>query len=425
MKLLRRIYKILVLACVFSMISIFGIPTGGGTNRKQEIETRLGEIKGILAGTAECDVAALEAEIRTLKDEQKDIEQRERRQQIADSLQLGQVAGSIVPKPGEQREEDPFGTLEYRRAFRSYCQTGTPIPKEYRIDAFTDTTEAAAVIPTTILNEIIKKMTSYGQVFNRVRKTNIKGGVNVPILSLKPTATWITEATVSDRKKITANTNVSFNYYGLECKVATSLIADAVTLPSFESEIIGLIVEAMTIAMETAVIKGSGAGAPLGVTLDPRIPVANVITLAAADFTAWDGWKKKVFAKIPLGYRAGGSFIMAAGTFEGYIDGMVDANGQPIGRINYGIVDAPQERFGGREVILVEDDIVAPYDTAAVGDIVAVFVKLTDYCINSNLQMTMYRWLDHDTNQWVDKALLVADGKILDPNGVLIIKKGA
>jgi hypothetical protein len=37
----------------------------------------------------------------------------------------------------------------------------------------------------------------------------------------------------------------------------------------------------------------------------------------------------------------------------------------------------------------------------------------------------MYRWLDHDTNQWVDKAILVADGKILDPNGVLIIKKGA
>jgi hypothetical protein len=41
------------------------------------------------------------------------------------------------------------------------------------------------------------------------------------------------------------------------------------------------------------------------------------------------------------------------------------------------------------------------------------------------MQLAMYRWLDHDTNQWVDKALLIADGKILDPNGVMIIKKGA
>ena len=183
--------------------------------------------------------------------------------------------------------------------------------------------------------------------------------------------------------------------------------------------------EAMTKAIDIAIIKGDGTGEPTGITVDSRVPAGNVITLSSADFLAWDGWKKKVFAKIPLSYRAGGSFIMASGTFEGYIDGMVDANGQPIGRVNYGITDGSQERFGGREVILVEDDVIAPYESAANGDIVAVFCKLSDYVVNSNMQMTMYRWLDHDTNQWVDKAILIADGKILDPNGVLIIKKGA
>ena len=40
------------------------------------------------------------------------------------------------------------------------------------------------------------------------------------------------------------------------------------------------------------------------------------------------------------------------------------------------------------------------------------------------MQLTMFRYLDHDTNQWVDKALLIADGKILDPNGFVIVKKG-
>jgi HK97 family phage major capsid protein len=275
------------------------------------------------------------------------------------------------------------------------------------------------------MKEIISKLKAYGQIFSRVRKLSVKGGVEFPILSLKPVASWINETTPSERKKLTVNTKVSFSYYGLECKVATSLLADTTTLDGFEATVTTLIVEAMVIALETAIIKGTGTGQPLGVTVDPRIPVGNIITLTAAEFATFAAWKKKVFAAVPLSYRARGSFVMAAGTFEGYIDGMVDTVGQPVGRVNSGITEGPQERFGGREVILVEDDIIAPYAAAATNDIVAVFCNLNDYAVNSNMQMTMYRWLDHDTNQYVDKAILVADGKILDPNGVIIVKKGA
>jgi len=320
-----------------------------------------------------------------------------------------------------QTVDDIHNTIEYRKDFMNFCKTGKA--DFQNSDAYTSTSDAGAVIPTTIVDEIIKTMKSYGQIYNRVRKLNIKGGVNFPILSLIPTASWITEVTVSDKQKVTANTNVSFSYFGLECKVAISLLADITTLNSFENAIVTLITEAMVKAMDVAIIKGAGTTQPLGITADPRC--TNIVTLSAANFIKWDGWKKKVFAKIPLAYRAGGSFIMASGTFEGYIDGMVDANGQPMGRTNYGITNGPQERFGGREVILVEDDVIAPYESAATDDIVAVFCKLSDYAINSNMQMKMFRWFDHDTNQYVDKAILVADGKILDPNGVVIVKKGA
>ncbi|QUI24879.1 phage major capsid protein [Vallitalea pronyensis] len=320
--------------------------------------------------------------------------------------------------------EDVYNSKEYRVAFMNYCKTGIMDDKFQNADTYTSTTDAGALVPTTIMEEIIKKMESYGHIFNRVRKSNIKGGVEVPILTLKPAANWIGESSTSDRQKVEANTKVSFSYHGLECKVAISLLADITTLSIFETTITQLIVEAMIKALDIAIIKGTGTGQPKGITVDTRIPAGNIITLSAADFVTWEGWKKKVFAKIPLAYRAGGSFIMAAGTFEGYIDGMVDANGQPIGRINYGISNGPQERFGGREVVLVEDDVITPYESAATNDIVTVFCKLSDYDINSNMQMTMYRWLDHDTNQWVDKAILIADGKILDPNGVIIVKKG-
>ncbi|MDF2534408.1 MAG: phage major capsid protein [Bacillales bacterium] len=327
----------------------------------------------------------------------------------------------------QQRSEEPedrFSSLEYRKAFMRFAQTGEIMP-ELRANATTSTGDISAVVPTTILNEVIRKVTAYGQVFNRVRKLNVKGGLTIPILSLKPVATWIGETTVSDKQKVQANTNIAFSYYGLECKVSTSLLADTVSLAGFENTLVDLIVEAIVKALDFAILKGNGTGKALGITADTRVPAAQIVTLSSADFANWASWKKKVFAKMPLSYKAGAAFLMASGTFEGYIDGMVDGHGQPIGRVNYGITNGPQERFGGKEVIQVEDDIIAPYDDAAVGDVVAVYVDLKNYGFNSNMQMTMFRYFDHDTNEWVDKAVLIADGKLIDPNGVVIVKKGA
>jgi HK97 family phage major capsid protein len=249
--------------------------------------------------------------------------------------------------------------------------------------------------------------------------------MTIPILSLKPVANWIGENAVSDKQKVQANTSVSFSYYGLECKVSVSLLADTVSLTGFETTITDLIVEAMVKALDQAILNGDGSGKALGITKDTRVPAGQIVTLSSTDFAKWDAWKKKVFAKMPLSYKAGASFFMASGTFEGYIDGMVDTQGQPVGRTNYGIADGPQERFGGKPVIQVEDDVIVPYDVAVTGDVVAVYVDLKNYGFNSNMQLTMFRYFDHDTNEWVDKAVLIADGKLIDPNGVVIVKKGA
>jgi HK97 family phage major capsid protein len=342
-------------------------------------------------------------------------------QQILGSYGVG---GAQQQQQRAQEPEDVYGTIEYRNAFMTFAKTGKVTP-ELRADAMTSTSDVSAVIPTTILNEVIKKLTVYGQVFSRVRKLNIKGGVDIPILSLKPVATWIGESPTSDKQKVQANTKVSFSYHGLECKVSISLLADTVSLAGFETVITDLIVEAMVKAIDAAVIKGDGIGKALGITADSRVAAAQIVTLSATDFASYEGWAKKVFAKLPLAYKAGATFLMASGTFEGYINGMTDSAGQPIGRVNYGITEGPQERFGGKEVIQVEDDIITPYDDAAVGDVVAIYCNLRNYGFNSNMQLTMFRYFDHDTNEWVDKAILIADGKLIDPNGVVIVKKGA
>jgi HK97 family phage major capsid protein len=348
---------------------------------------------------------------------------------VDEGRSLDPVAAMKMNNGGKNKrgKVDKFDTPEYREAFMNFVCRGVPIPAEMRQDAVTTTTDAGAVIPTTILRELIKEVSVYGNLFDEIRHLNIQGGVQVPILTLKPEATWITADTgtkESDTQKLEANTYVSFNYYGLECKIAQTLLTSVTTLEMFQEQFVPLAAEAMAKALDIAVMNGSGSGEPLGITNDSRVPTGNVITLSAADMASWSGWKKKVFAKMKKAYR-GGKFYMAQGTFDGYIDGMVDDNGQPIGRVNYGIDGDERYRFAGRIVDTVEDDVIKAYDDASSGDVIAVYLKPKDYAFNSNLTMTAKKWVDDDTNTIKNKLILIGDGKLLDPYGVLIIKKGS
>lgn len=323
---------------------------------------------------------------------------------------------------------DPTESVEYRTAFMNFVCRNVPIPMELRADATTTTADAGAMIPTSLLHEIIKEVKSYGEIYSRVRHLNVQGGVRIPILSLKPTATWITADTAtseSDKQKLEAKNSVVFNYYGLECKVSQTLLVNVTTLDIFQAEFVKLASEAMVQAIEVAIFNGSGEGEPLGILNDTRVPEENTIEMTADELASWEAWQKKVFAKMKKSYRTG-SFVMAQGSFDGYINGMTDDIGQPVGRVNFGIADGSEQyRFGGKEVLTVEDDVLAPIDSIADDETapVAVFVKLSDYAINSNLQMQVVKWVDHDTNELKNKTILICDGKLVDPHGVLIIVK--
>lgn len=404
----------------------------------QEIEARLAEIAAMIesrgADISAEDLAALETEVAELKEERAALKATaEKRKKLLNDIAEGRVPSTVVrtfpdpaappaaPEERHSEEVDRFDTPEYRRAFMEYVCRGTAIPVELRANEITTAADAGATIPTTTLTEIIKKLDTYGNIYAKVRKLNIQGGVRVPILSLKPTASWVGEGK-SDDQKLKADTFVAFNYYGVECKISQTLLASVVTYDAFQSQFVPLATEAVVKAVETAIFTGTGNGQPVGITVDERVPTANVLTISAADFVKWDAWKKKIFAKMKKAYR-NGCFVMAQGTFDGYIDGMTDETGQPIGRVNYGIENGESYRFGGKLVETVEDDVIAPYDEAASGDVVAVFFNPTDYAINSNMQMTVTKWQDHDENAVKNKCLMICDGKLLDPNGVLIIKK--
>lgn len=324
----------------------------------------------------------------------------------------------------ERRTGNALDSVEYRQAFMKYVQTGE-WSYQKRQDETLVTSDVGKVIPNTIMNEFIKELKVYGNLYNRVRKLNVKGGVEFPIEELVPTVSWITETTVSDTQAVpNIKTSVSFGYHIVEARLAQSLLSQVVSLPYLETEMARLLAEAFVKEFDRIIISGTGTGQPLGILNDIRVKATNKITLSAADMTDWTKWRTKFFAKIPLAYRGEGVMIMTAATWETYIMTLKDANNRPLYQETYDPNNGNLTcRFAGREVILVEPDILKDYDTAQSGEAWAIYLKPTDYAINTNMEIAFKRWFDDEKNKYFNKGLCIMDGKLLDVNSVYIFSK--
>lgn len=329
---------------------------------------------------------------------------------------------------------DPFATMEYRKAFMRYAQTGEKIPANfYQRDGMPEnTTQLGATIPTTVLNEFINLIrVRYGNLYSKVRKLNIPGAVKVPIAELQASFKWVTESTVAPREDGgNIKEFVMFEYNMAEIRVSQTLLSSIVTIDLFEREIVRIMMIAYMQAMDTGIIKGTGNGQMLGILNDPRVmqQQGHIIQLGASDINNWTAWRKNFFSKLPLGYRAG-EFIFPLSTVEAYLETMADANNNPIFRqatgleVNDGDAMDPNGRFFGRRISLVEPDIITDFDSAQSGDVIGIFWQPEEYAINTNMAFGMRRWFDEDRNEWVNKMLTVVDGKVLNPRGFYIFTK--
>ena len=381
-------------------------------------------------------VTELDEEIAETKAELDEIEAEEARSAnpgnppaTAQTHNGGIAAAAFGVNNTQRRNEPTIATQEYRQAFMAYVQDGTPIPAEFRAGDVISTTDTGAAIPLTIMNEVINTVRKrYGNLYNKVRKTSVRGGVEYPIGALSATFKWINESTVSPRQKVDALSKVSFGYHTAEIRIAQTFVAQLLTLESFEARLAEVIAIAYLQAMDYGIVKGNGNGQMLGILNDPR--VTNTITMTAADMGDWIKWRKNFFAKLPLGYRSG-EFIFPLSTVDAYLETMADANGNPIFRqatgleVNDGDALNPNGRFFGRNIALVEEDILPDFDTANASDVIGIFWQPLEYAINENFGFTMRRYFDEETNEWVDKALVVVDGKVLNPTGFYKIVKGS
>lgn len=303
--------------------------------------------------------------------------------------------GKVIDTMNNNFVNETTSTQEYRMAFMNYVTKGESMPAEFK--NVTKTTEVGAVIPDNVLQQIVEKMESTGMILPLVTRTAFKGGVTVPTSTVKPVATWVAEGAGSEKQSKTLGA-VTFAYHKLRCAVAVSLEVDEMALPVFEATLINNIAEAMTKAIENAILNGSGVGQPKGIlteTAAETITVDGAITFE--DLCQAEG-------ALDLAYERDAVWFMSKKQFAEVL-AIVDQQGQPVARVNYGLAGKPERVIFGRPVVL---NNYMPEGTAA------FLFNPKDYILNTSFAMGIKEYYDEDTDDRIKKSVMLVDGKAVD-----------
>jgi HK97 family phage major capsid protein len=195
-------------------------------------------------------------------------------------------------------------------------------------------------------------------------------------------------------------------------------------ISAFETAFVRQVSEAMVKAIEDAIINGAWSDAatpalvgPKGI-LDETPATGQALTAKALDYKLLVDAE----AALPQAYEAGAKWCMTKKTFMAFV-GMTDAEGQPIARVNYGIGGKPERTLLGREVILCGDYMDSFSSTLEDNKIFAFLFNFSDYTLNTNYNMGIQRKQDWDTEDLLTKAVMAVDGKVVDKNSLVVIKK--
>lgn len=409
--------------------------------KRNEESTDVKEVRSIGNEIAEVteEIRGLQAQITELeaKENNPEPKKEERANGFNPSATYNVLA--TVPQNNATRneEEDPRSTMEYRKAFKNYIQSGVEnkeiLQYEERADAEGTSADLGVLIPTTVIQSIMQEAEKiYGSLYSKVKKTNLKGGVKYPIGSFKATFKRITESTTSDRQNAgDVSGYVEFSYNIGEIRLARTLLQTILSVPVFETEFAKVVAKAYIEAMDKEIINGDASKYECeGILTEAkkksgsRIKSENVIELTADDISDWSAWEKKFFAQIPLSMEnAMSEFVLAKQTYVSNLVTMKDTTGQPIKKAGYDVTDK-QYKFNEYPVNRVEKDIFKDFDSCENGEFFGMFWNPEEaYAINSNMEFTVIDYLDHETNKYIKKAIVINDGKILDPKYIYLLKK--
>lgn len=316
-----------------------------------------------------------------------------------DSKPNGVEMRTVASFSAVENNQKEGNVMQYRTAFMEYVLRNKPIPTELRADANTTTADAATVIPEQLVAQIIEKFDAVGMLLPLITRTSYAAGVSIPTSTVKPVATWVAEAAGSDRQK-KATGSITFTWNKLRCEISMSMEVGTMALAAFEAKFVENVAKAMTYAIEDAIINGDGSGKPKGILTEAGQTKSGALTYSLLC---------EIEGMLPTEYEAGAKWIMNKKTFM-KVMGMVDQQGQPIARVNYGVNKANERTILGRDVV------IAPY----VADDKIVMFDLSDYILNTVYDMGITKKQDWETEDLLTKAVMSVDGKVVDAGSLIV-----
>ena len=351
---------------------------------------------------------------------------------VAQQAQARSKGHPTMPKGFKKGMEDD---MEYRSSFMEFVQKGkqSEILRQRSAEAGV-AADLGILIPETIVQKVMTELSkSRGYLYNAVLHTNFRGGVKYPIGSFKATFKRITETSVSDRQKAGSVTEfVQFGYLIGEIRLARTLLQTVLTVNAFETELAKVIVEAYLEAMDREILTGNSTNNECeGILTEAnksggRIKADHIIEFTEAEMKDWKSWQTKFFAKIPLSMRKlKPEFVMTPATYEANIKTLADQNNRPVYAETFNPIDgAERATFAARTVNFVENDTFKDFNEAENGDYFGMYwVGKEAYAINSNMQFGVKKYWDYEKNEEVTQALVINDGKVLDPQYIFLLKK--
>lgn len=383
-----------------------------------------------LQGKAAQRQAFLDTMAKSIEDEEETF--------VTQQEQARSKAHPTMPKGLSERKKGMEDDMEYRSAFMEFVQKGkqSEILRQRSAEAGV-AADLGILIPETIVQKVMTELSkSRGYLYNAVLHTNFRGGVKYPIGSFKATFKRITETTVSDRQKAGSVTEfVQFGYLIGEIRLARTLLQTVLTVNAFETKLAEVIVEAYLEAMDREILTGDSTNNECeGILTEAnkvsggRIKADHIIEFTEAEMKDWKSWQTKLFAKIPLSMRKlKPEFVMTPATYEANIKTLADDNNRPVYAETYNPIDgAERATFKARTVNFVENDTFKDFDEAKNGEYFGMYwVGKEAYAINSNMQFGVKKYWDYEKNEEVTQALVINDGKVLDPQYIFLLKKSS
>lgn len=390
--------------------------------RLSEIEQRAQEIHAMLGGEEEIDMEAVQAELRSLADEKKQIEQR---MQMAKDLNEGLLTAKKIETPQVKEErkmnvetmkvEDVLASAEYRSAFFKNLQ-GKELSDIEKRTLTTAANSVGSAVPTITQNAIIDKLRQYSVLYPRIGVVNVAGNVTLVIANAKNAASWKAEGTNGTPADDTT-TSVTLGGNELIKLVEISAKASAMTIDALETYIVDEIARQISIAFENAILNGTGSannqpqGILTGITWTAN---TNMINWAANSVVSYDNIVDGL-SLLPTLYHQNAVFVMSRKTFWSGIKKIKATDGTPL--MTYNPQDGVKFSILGYPVLV--DDYIAD-DVILLGD-------LNYYKWNNAAPIAIEasREAGFLSGKTVYRGMAVADGKVaLDEAFIKISKTG-